>query len=67
MTLSKVGQLEAEFLKAKEAFQSPELGVLFSKAFLGLPVTVTPPQVCPPETRETAEGTFHDGSRMGRP
>lgn len=67
MTLSKVGWLEAGFLKVKEVSQSPKLGALFSKVFLGFLVTVTPPQVCLPETKQTAEGTFHDGNRVGRP
>lgn len=62
MTLSKVGWLEVGFLKVKEASQSCKLGVPFSKVFLEFLVTVIPPQVCLPETKQTAEGTFHDGN-----
>lgn len=66
MTLRKVGWLEAGFVKVREAPQSPKLGVAFSKVLLSFPVAVTPPQVCLPETKQTSEGTFHDGNRVGR-
>lgn len=62
MTLSKVSWLEVGFLKVKEASQSPKFGLPFSRVFLEFLVTVTPPQVCLPETKQTAEGTFHHGS-----
>ena len=67
MTLSKVGWFEAGFVKVREAPQSPKLGAASPKVLLRFPVSVTPPQVCLPETKQTTEGTFHDGNRVGRP
>lgn len=65
MTLSKLSWFEARFLKVKEASQSPKLGAPFFKIFLGFSVTVSLPQVCLPEIKQTAEGTFRDGNRVG--
>lgn len=67
MALSNVCWLQARFLKVIEASQSPVLGALFNNMFLGFLVTVTSSQVCLPEVRQTPEGTFHDGNRLGKP
>lgn len=64
MTLSKMLWPVAMFLKVEEASLSPKLGILFYKVFLWLLVPYTPPEVCLPETKQTPEGTFHDGNRL---
>lgn len=66
VTLSKIGWLEAEFLKVKETSQIPNVGAHTLQRFW-VPSHNHPSASLLPEAKQTTEGTFHDGNRTGRP
>lgn len=64
MTLTKMGWLEAEFLKVKETSQIPNLGAHTPKCFLG---SQSQSSLFKSASRNYTEGAFQDGNRTGRP